>query len=342
MKIVHIESGLGNQMLSYAEYLVLKKLNPDQDCYIENLVYNIPECNDVICQWNGFELEKIFHINAPNIKDILSVDDWMVVENYIRKSEFWNNNWDYPHVYVEAFEQIGIHLKNVRGKTYWVPKKNIKSILTNNRLGYDIKRWLRPLYQEKYIEKLSTKDKIFDNSTESTFTGQFLGLMHKNSGIEYIEQEIRDTFQFPEFKDIKNIEMAKIIEQENSVAIHARRGDMLHSNGYCYKYGYFKRAIGFVKQNVKNPLFIFFCDPGSVEWCKQNLKIFGLNSKHDRIMFVDWNKGNESYRDMQLMGMCKHNVITFSSFGWWGTFFNQNPNKITCSPNVYIDTTHTF
>ena len=31
MKVVHIESGLGNQMLSYSELLLLKKLNND-DC----------------------------------------------------------------------------------------------------------------------------------------------------------------------------------------------------------------------------------------------------------------------------------------------------------------------
>ena len=36
MKVLHIESGLGNQMLGYCEYLAIKKANPDDDCYIEN------------------------------------------------------------------------------------------------------------------------------------------------------------------------------------------------------------------------------------------------------------------------------------------------------------------
>lgn len=56
MKIVHIESGLGNQMLSFCEYLALKSVNPCDDVYIENIIFKIPECNDVICQWNGYEL----------------------------------------------------------------------------------------------------------------------------------------------------------------------------------------------------------------------------------------------------------------------------------------------
>ena len=64
MKIIHIDSGLGNQMLSYCEYLAMKKMNPDDDCYIETIIYEIPECQEVVCQWNGYELNRIFGINA--------------------------------------------------------------------------------------------------------------------------------------------------------------------------------------------------------------------------------------------------------------------------------------
>ena len=69
MKVVHIESGLGNQMLSYCEYLAIKKMNPNDDCYIETIIYELPECNDIICQWNGYELNNIFGLDAPNIKN---------------------------------------------------------------------------------------------------------------------------------------------------------------------------------------------------------------------------------------------------------------------------------
>lgn len=68
MKVIHIESGLGNQMLSFCEYLAAQHANPYDKCYIETVIFDIPQCNDVICQWNGFELEKIFGINVPNIR----------------------------------------------------------------------------------------------------------------------------------------------------------------------------------------------------------------------------------------------------------------------------------
>ena len=38
----------------------------------------------------------------------------------------------------------------------------------------------------------------------------------------------------------------------------------------------------------------------------------------------------------------KHNVITFSSLGWWGSWLNENPEKITISPSVWINTTNHF
>lgn len=133
--------------------------------------------------------------------------------------------------------------------------------------------------------------------------------------------------------------MQTYLQHTNSVAIHARRGDLLGCNGHLYKYGYFKRAIRFIRQKVENPVFVFFCDSDSLTWCENNLSLFGLRT-WDTIRFVHWNKGTESYMDMQLMTQCKHAIITFSSFGWWGAYLNQNPEKITISPDPDINTTH--
>ncbi|MBR3606530.1 MAG: alpha-1,2-fucosyltransferase [Lachnospiraceae bacterium] len=136
--------------------------------------------------------------------------------------------------------------------------------------------------------------------------------------------------------------MLEEIRQTNSVSIHARRSDLLFLNGHCYEHGFFKRSVNYIKKNVKNPVFIFFTDENSVGWCEENKKIFGIDTKQDQVRFVTWNKGTDSYRDMQLMAECKHNIFTESSFGFWGAFLNQNPDKITCAPDISILSTHTF
>ena len=348
MKIVHIESGLGNQMLSYCEYIALKKMNPNDDIFLETIIYEIPECNDYICQWNGYELERIFNIKEPeNIKNIISKEQWETLMSDIRSSEFWIHNWNYPIAFTKAFANIGIKLENRHGDfdpnnniiTGQPIRKNFIRKLLSTGLGYTIKRYLKKLMKEKYLSTYDKRKEIFLQSDKNIFTGQWLSLKYRNNDREQIDEDIRKTFVFPEFTDKRNIEMQEILMNCNSVAIHARRGDMLTANGWCYKYGYFKRAVSYIKKNVKNPVFIFFTDTGSIDWCKENTGIFGLDIKKDKVMFVDWNIGNESFRDMQLMGHCKHAIITCSSFGWWGAYFIKNPNKITISPNIAIDTT---
>jgi hypothetical protein len=127
-----------------------------------------------------------------------------------------------------------------------------------------------------------------------------------------------------------------------SVAIHARRGDMLSFNFDCYYGGYFKRCLRYLKQVLSDPHFYIFCDSESVEWARSHENVLGLDFKHDKVNIIDWNAGELSWRDMQLMSACKHQVITRSSFGWWASYLNTNPNKITCSPDPYTNTTHHF
>lgn len=341
MKVVHIESGLGNQMLSYSELLLLKKLNGADDYYIETIIYEIPECYEIISQWYGYELARIFNVDTPDIRSLFSSEEWENIISDIRKTEFWKT-WNYSSAIVNTFNNHGLNLVNYRGDINLTVHNGFKSKITNNRLGYFIKRVLRPLYQDYYIKKMSNRKEMFLKTSDNVYTGQWLGLMKKDSGIEFIEDEIRSTFCFPKLEGKSNLKLEKLLKTTNSVAIHARRGDALGTNGYCYKYGYFKRAINYIKRKVVDPVFIFFTDPGSIQWCKENDKIFGLDLKKDKVLFVDWNDGESSYRDMQLMSYCKHNVITFSSFGWWGAWLNENPNKITISPSVWINTTHHF
>lgn len=340
MKVIHIESGLGNQMLSYAEYLVMKKLNPLDECYIETIIYDIPECDSIISQWYGYELERVFGIKAKNISENFTACEWNQILDEVKKTEFWNDGWRYAPAIVNALSNHGTFLKNLHGDEvkYLKPLQSYKTKLLNSRVMYELKRICRPLYQNSYRRKIDTSSKIFIKSDEDIFAGQMLGLRNYGVDLEFIKPELMKTFVFPEIQDENNISILQIINDTNSVAIHARRGDMLQSNGYCYRYGYFKRATKYIKKHVHNPVYFFFCDTESIEWCRENQNIFGLDMNRDQVYFVDWNTGLDYYRDMQLMSFCKHNIITNSSFGWWGTFFNQNPNKITISPNVWNNT----
>lgn len=348
MKVVHIESGLGNQMLSYCEYLAIKKVNPEDDCYIETMVYEIPECHESICQWNGYELDRIFGIKAPNIRSLFTEQCWREIVDEVRKSEFWNKNWNWPVYISKALNNHGLAIINIRGNHetkehhFSNPSKLhlLKRRIIESNVGTTIRRYHHQLFEESFLKSLDSRSMLFYKTSQSVLTGQRLTFKLRGNDIESLQDDIKQVFRFPAFTDDKNARFAAYLASCNSVFIHARRGDMLSANGWCYRTGYFRRAVRHIKRHVENPVFVFFTNTGSIDWCKENAGIFGLDYNKDTVHFVDWNLGEESYRDMQLMSYCKHGIITNSSFGWWGAYFINNPEKITISPLIEINTTH--
>ena len=346
-----MDSGLGNQMLDYAEYLTIQKYNPNQKCYLENLIYELPQKPGMFSMWNGYELNRIFGIEAPNVKELFSPEQWKQILADVEASEFWLDDWNFsPHI-VNAFEKQGMKLHNfgkVPGKKIQKPtnlKETVhytKSMFFQTGVGYQIKRNVRKMLEGRIVEKMNAGYDLFRKYPKDSFVGHSFAFKYKGFGIERMEDEIRKVFCFPPIKDEKNLELLHLLHSTNSVSIHARRSDLLFLNGHCYKYGFFKRAVKYIKKKVEDPVFVFFTDENSVGWCEENEKIFGLDFTVDQVKFVTWNKGEESYRDMQLMAECKHNIFTESTFGFWGAFLNQNPNKITCAPDVTILSTHTF
>lgn len=354
MKVVHIESGLGNQMLCYCNYLATKQANPNDDVYVENIIFDIKESHKVVSHWNGYELEKVFGIHAPNVRDILTAEQWEQIDREIRQREFWNHNWNYGVHFSQAFTHAGLPL-GYHGSDLEAPgarpivfkpdtswKGRLKTYAVHHCLPVaKLREWRN---WQRGMKKLRTAryDHLFQQTDENLFIGMSLDFCYKNSGLERIADEVRRAFTFPAITDEKNREGLRLIESCESVAIHARRGDMMHANYGYYATGYFRRAVSYIRRHTARPVFFIFCDPGSVEWARANGRTLGLDFQRDEIHFVDWNKGADSFRDMQLMAACKHQVITNSTFGWWATYFNDNPDKITCSPVPYLNTTHTF
>lgn len=348
---MHMDSGLGNQMLDYVEYLAVRKSNPEKECCLENLIYEISEQEGMFSMWNGYELERIFGLQIPNVRENFSEAAWKRILKSVEDSEFWKENWNYSPYIVDAMEKEGLKLCNLgEGAGYQdvaIQKRRsfLRRFLTSffrTTPGYHLKRRLRMRMSGRLIENNRRKYDVYREYPDNSFVGHSLAFKYKGFRIEEFSEEIRKAFKFPAIEDEKNLEMLVFIRSVNAVAIHARRSDLLFMNGHCYRHGFFKRSVRYIKKRVKDPVFIFFTDENSVGWCEKNEKIFGLDFKRDQVRFVTWNKGLESYRDMQLMAECRHNIFTESSFGFWGAYLNANPEKITCAPDCTILATNSF
>ena len=111
MKVVNISCGLGNQLAAYFNYLVIKRANPEDDIYINTLIYDIPEADKIVKQWNGYELEKVFDIKLKNIMDVLSKDEQDSIREDLRATRFWENGYRSSRAILETFNKHGFVLE---------------------------------------------------------------------------------------------------------------------------------------------------------------------------------------------------------------------------------------
>ena len=149
-----------------------------------------------------------------------------------------------------------------------------------------------------------------------------------------IESILRKELVFKNKLIDKNLDWQTKIESTNSVSIHIRRGDYISIQKNQDKFviqtlDYYKNAIAYIASIISQPTFFVFSD--DISWTKENIKSdFPMH-------FIDNNNTSDtSYIDMQLMSICKHNIICNSTFSWWSAWLNANPEKIVIAPQNWF------
>lgn len=232
------------------------------------------------------------------------------------------------------YNNINIHSGYELGRVFGIEcdyyEGNIKAPSERCKLLYlilyhiRIKKWKTHKY---YMEVLLGyfNDALVLNGDNYYYDGYW----QSQDYFESIIPEIREIYKFPPLTEPENIALEVYFAKKNSVSLHVRRGDFLSSSKFiCLGEScYYQNAIEYIYSRIENPVFIVFSD--DIEWCKNK-----LNLPNDSI-FVEWNTGEKSYRDMQLMSLCSNNIIANSSFSWWGAWLNDNPDKIVVAPNKF-------
>ncbi len=152
-------------------------------------------------------------------------------------------------------------------------------------------------------------------------------------GWRYVEparQTVLRDFAFSEPEDSKNREFLRELRSDGHfVSVHVRRGDFLSNEGprMISPIEYYEHALKVIRERVDSPKFAVFSD--DIGWCRDNLKI-------PDAVFVDWNHGMTSFRDMQLIAACSHHIASNSTFSWWGAYLGRNPAKVICITNRWF------
>ncbi len=92
---------------------------------------------------------------------------------------------------------------------------------------------------------------------------------------------------------------------------------------------YYYEAAEIIVSKAGDVHFFVFSD--SIEWVQENLKLPYPHS------FIGQGAG-KNYEDITLMSLCKHFILSNSSFGWWGAWLSPTPDeqKIVIAPKKWV------
>lgn len=148
---------------------------------------------------------------------------------------------------------------------------------------------------------------------------------------KHIRPEVTKAFT-PRVISEQNLKFCDNMKRHKCVSIHIRRGDYVNHplyGGICDK-AYYQRAITYIQEKTDCDYYIIFSN--DIKWCKENLSDLLMGKD---VVFVNWNKGKDSYQDMYLMSRCNYNIIANSSFSWWGAWLNYHEDKIVICPTKW-------
>jgi hypothetical protein len=146
------------------------------------------------------------------------------------------------------------------------------------------------------------------------------GFFQSEKYFKHNREEIIKLFDFSFISNTYIDEKYDFIRNKKTTSIHIRRGDYLkYPNLHpTQSIEYYENSINLLKD--KTELFIVFSD--DINWCKENIKL-------ENIIYID---NEKDYIEIYLMSLCDNNIISNSSFSWWGAWLNENPNKIVIGP----------
>ncbi len=197
---------------------------------------------------------------------------------------------------------------------------------------WQIGRHLLPSRSSMLVEKVyrGFLPEVFDRKAGCLYDGYW----QSEKYFMNCADEVRRAFRFPAFETgSRNEALLKRMAGRTVVSLHVRRCDYMNiaSAAAICTPEYYRCAVEHIRECCHPDLFLVFSD--DIGWCRDNLKnIIGETA----VEYVDWNHGTDSFRDMQLMSMCNHNIVANSSFSWWGAWLNQCPEKIVVVPSRWM------
>ncbi|MBO6244540.1 MAG: alpha-1,2-fucosyltransferase [Clostridia bacterium] len=292
MFIFRLRNGLGNQMfiMTFAERL--KTLYPNHA-----IIYDNSDIPSVLNGRNMRPFTEFFNHDFPiaTNKEIRAYCGKPLYNIFQFKK--YNCNFLYKiNQMINSFEVHQTNVKKINEPEYW----NVS---------------------EDFVADICSKKIPDDNNIIYYFNGFWENMKY----IYDIIPSLNNIFSF-KISNKKILNLAAKISDEESVAVHIRRGDYLKEsklikypkNYYCVcNQKYYERAIEMIYKKLTNPVFYFFSD--DITYAKKQY------AHIKNCIFIDDNK---DYEDLFLMTKCNNIIVANSTFSFWGAMLGNKANVI--------------
>lgn len=376
---MRLAGGLGNTMFQYATYIQLRKLFPNEDVYICSIWFDFTGYPNELCDIFKIDLNSIdyynkiiqkntsvFQTELNNLrywKKISNCDSWLSSGNlskyssglsYIELPELLlNYSTDFTIIQDLNTYRMSEWIESVQEpyrRTYY---STTRMRIIAESLFPDTSNMIN-IFIRCLCNKYKRKKMLYDilHGRKPDYCGAAgISRLKKEGNVYYniygnyndcnnIREELLAVFKFPELVDIRNCTYAESIHNNESIFIHARVKNFDYGMKDILKRNYYVKAVNYIKKMINKPL-VFFVFSDDLAWCKENLALLGL-SINDTVFFIEGNTGKNSYKDMQLMSLCKHGIIPNSTFSWWGAYLIQNPKKVVITPYATLPGTISY
>ena len=135
---------------------------------------------------------------------------------------------------------------------------------------------------------------------------------------------------FKPTEKIKQTILERLPNVQNSISMHIRRGDYLNTPSYHPQQSvdYYMSAINLLGVNRN---YLIFSDD-----------LNGVKEMFDFLPNKQFISLGKDYLELYSMSMCEHNIISNSTFGWWGAYLNENKNKKIIGPINWFGPSATY
>ncbi len=333
MIIVRITSGLGNQMFQYAFYRLMQERYPETEVRADVTWFH---AND---DHHGYELERIFAdvsgsdfmLQKATSGQLLHVTG--LIPNFMtgKAGLTFEKIRRYPNRIIREFTQKKCLPQRIDELELCFGEGNMSAAelydqvmhLDTTKDWYLAGFWIEEsYYKDRLLSGQLQRELKFPAFSSSRYTGMQLDS-------DYVHTDRTNTNRTNTVNEQRAVDMNSC----NSVSIHVRRGDYLttySSDFIALGREYYEQAVAYMEQHVESPVYYIFSDDS--DFIKEEFTWL------QNYVIVTGNEGDNSYRDMQLMSICKHNIIANSTFSQWGAFLNQNAGHITIYPHSYMRT----